>query len=172
MPARAIRKYYLGLAVLMIVAIGAVIYTISQGTAAKSDAQTNKAVEQISNNLDGYITTSGKIPTSLAQAKITGIPPTVAYTKISDTKYKVCLDYKSSASGFDGGWTSLLGGFIGSGQSSTDNSNLQYFNNLVEFSHKKGENCQTVTPPNYSYPSLNNLQSTGPADSSPPVSSD
>jgi len=143
------KKYYIGFFVLLAVCLGCLVYVVSQGASAKTDKATDKVVEQFSNKFDQFSYNGGALPVSLAAAGIKDAPSTVTYTKISGTKYKVCFDYKTAAGGFDAGWTAiLLGGLGAGGQSSSDNNSLDngsYFNSDVEFNHKKGENCQTVT---------------------------
>ena len=141
-----LKKYYVGFSVLMIVALAFFIYAISQASAAKTDRTTNKSVEKISTKLDNYISDGGSIPDSLGQAGIDSVAPTVKYTKPSDAQYKVCIDYKTAAGGFDASWASLFGGIFGAGGSTSNSSGSSYFDPTVESSHKKGENCQTVKP--------------------------
>ena len=147
---KGITKYYIGFGVLMLVLVFAVTYVFSEAGAAKTDKQTDKTVEQISNKLESKIATTGEIPASLQAAGVSDPASTVTYTRLSTTKYKVCVEYKTASSGFDAGWGSLLlGGAFSSANQPSFNSDHTYFDSTVEFNHKKGQNCQTVTP--YSY---------------------
>lgn len=142
-----IRKYYIGLGVLMLLALGFLVYAFTQAGAAKSDRRTNKTVEQISSKLDLSTATTGTVPDSLQAAGITDPAPTVKYTKLSATQYKICIEYKSAGNGFDAGWFSLLGGTVSAGTNDQSYSkSTDYFDTTVEYNHKKGQNCQTVTP--------------------------
>lgn len=141
-----LKKYYVGFSVLIILALGFLIYTLSQAGAAKTDRTTNKSVEKIGMKLDIYITDNGVIPDSLATAGVDNIASAVKYTKLSDSQYKICINYKTTASGFDASWTSLFSGALGASGSTTSNSGSSYFDTTVEFNHKKGENCQTIQP--------------------------
>ena len=144
---KGITKYYIGFGVLMLVLVFAVTYVFSEAGAAKTDKQTDKTVEQISNKLESKIATTGEIPASLQAAGVSDPASTVTYTRLSTTKYKVCVEYKTASSGFDAGWGSLLlGGAFSSANQPSFNSDHTYFDSTVEFNHKKGQNCQTVTP--------------------------
>lgn len=124
--------------------LGCVVYTVSQAGAAKADKRTNEAVQTISTKLELYILNNG-VPGSLKEAGINNMPSTVKYTKISDEKYKICFDYKNASSGFDAGWWSLLGGSFAGADSKQVNTDHTYFDAMVQYQHKKGMNCQTVT---------------------------
>ncbi len=136
----------------MIFMVACVVYVFSQAGSAKTDKQTNKTVEQIASKLELNIAEKGTIPDSLQAAGITNPASTVSYTKLSNTQYKVCIDYKTASSGFDAGWSSLfLGGALSSGSQYGSNSDHTYFDSSVVYNHKKGQNCQTVTPYSYNY---------------------
>jgi hypothetical protein len=153
------KKYYIGFAVLMAVVLVSFIYAITQASAAKADHTTNQAIEDISGKLDSYAAANG-VPGSLAAANIKNAPSTIKYTKLSDSEYKICVTYKTAASGFDAGWAGLFLGGIGDSSfgNSTDDS---YFNPTVETKHKKGENCQTVKPYSYNYYGTDGSSSSG-----------
>jgi len=160
-----IKKYYLGFFVLLAIGIGALGYALSQAGAAKVDKKTNDAVQKISQKMELYTISNG-VPESLQQAGITDVPSTVKYTKISDSKYKICLDYKAASSGFDAGWFSLLGGGFNSPYT-TDSGDKSYFDSTVQYNHKKGENCQTVNAGSYYYGgNTQNYNSGGTTDTS------
>ena len=150
-----IKKYYIGFGVLLVLMVGCLIYVVSQAGATKTDRQTNDVVEKIASKLDTNISTVGDTPVSLQAAGINGVPSTIEYTRLSSSSYKICIDYKTGSSGFDAGWSSLLlGGIYGSTSNPTPSStDKSYFDSTIEFTHKKGQNCQTVTP--YIYSGLN-----------------
>lgn len=151
-----IKKYYIGFSVLAVVVLGSLIYTVSLAGAAKTDSATNKAVEKISTKLDTYISSNG-VPASLDAADLSGMPDTIKYTKISDSQFKICINYKSAAGGFDASWASLLGGAFGAGQAGYQpDNNSEFFSGSVEFFHKKGDNCQTIKPYTLGGSSVNN----------------
>lgn len=142
--ASGIKKYYVGLAILMAIMLACLIYTVSQAGAAKADKKTNEAVQKISNKLETYVISKG-VPDSLQTAGISDVPSTVKYTKLSDQKYKICFDYKQASSGFDAGWWSLLGGAFDQGTDTSQSEDRTYFDYSVQYKHKKGQNCQTIT---------------------------
>jgi type II secretory pathway pseudopilin PulG len=145
------KKYYIGVLVLLALCVGALGYTISQSGAAKQDKATDKAVEDISIKLDTYISEHGSTPKSLAEAGLNDMPSTVSYQALSTEKYKICFDYHTASSNFDAGWGSLLfGGITGNSSYYDQSGDGSYFNSSVETTHKKGQNCQTVTPYLYS----------------------
>lgn len=148
------KKYYIGLAVLMTLTLGALIYTISQAGNAKIDAATDKAVENISSKLDTSIATKGVVPDSLQAAGIKDVPPAVTYKKLNESEYKICISYKTATSGFDASWLSLLGGVYGANQSGDTATTKDYFDSTVTYNHKKGLNCQTIKPYIFSNNSL------------------
>jgi hypothetical protein len=142
-----IKKYYIGFGVLIVLMLACVAYVFSQAGSAKADKLTDKTVEQISSKLEINIADKGIIPGSLEEAGIKDPAPTVKYTRLDDTKYKVCIEYKTGSNGFDAGWGSLLlGGALNQGFQPESNPDKTYFDSTVQFSHKKGQNCQTVTP--------------------------
>lgn len=144
---KGITKYYIGLGLLMILALGCLIYAFSQAGAAKTDRQTNKTVEQISSKLSTKIAQTGEIPNSLQEAGVSDLSPTVDYKKLSTTQYKVCIEYKAASGGFDAGWWSLLGGAYDNSNTDVYGGNdSSYFDSTVTYKHKKGQNCQTIKP--------------------------
>lgn len=153
MQASKIKKYYIGFGVLMLLTFALLFYTIALGSKAKVDAKTDKALSNISQKLDSFIYDKNKIPNSLAEAGAKDVPASIIYTKESSTTYKFCVNYQNASSGFDGGWTWLLfGGFMGSGAYMDDyysdnNEEKSYLDIYsLQYSHKKGQNCQTVKP--------------------------
>ncbi len=162
------KKYYIGFIVLMAITLASLGYALGQAGAAKADKATDQAVEQIGTKLDEYSANhGGSIPQSLDALGVKDAPKTVSYQTMGASKYKICFDYHSASSGFDAGWASLLtGGITGGSQQTTVSPNGSYFDSSVETSHKKGNNCQTVsssylnTNPG-SYASLQSSAATG-----------
>ncbi len=148
------KKYYVAAAVLIALCVGAIIYTAGQGSDAKIDKATNAAVEEFANKFNSYSYNVPGLPASLSAAGIHDAPSTVSNQKLSDSKYKVCFDYRQAAGGFDAGWTALVSGpLLAGGGSSSSASYLGkgYFDSSVEFNHKKGPNCQTIQITLYNY---------------------
>lgn len=152
-------KYYIGLTVLAFFATGLVVYTIMSGSDSKADKQTTEKIQKVATDLDDYINNNGKVPSSLAVAGIKDVPPTITYKKLSEGKYKICVTYKTAGSSFDGGWSALFTGALlaqsGAGNTgdNQEQSYLDYYS--LVYAHKKGENCQTITPygtSDYNYP--------------------
>jgi hypothetical protein len=142
------KKYYIGLAVLFALALGALVYTLQQGVSYKNDKKTTDKFTQIADKFSQY-TNSNPIPDSLDQAGIKDVPGTITYTKIDSTQFKICATYDHAASSFDAGWSSLIGGYSGAAPtdtSSSDKADNSFIDTTVVYSHKKGENCQTVKP--------------------------
>jgi hypothetical protein len=147
-PTPGLKKYYIGLALLMFFALGCVAYALTQASAAKADKKTNDALQGVGEALDRYTVRDGTVAPSLQAAGAKDVPSSITYTKLDTNKYKVCINYKTVSSGFDAGWFSLLGGFFGSGY---NNQTYSYsgntvFDTTVQYHHKKGQNCQTVAP--------------------------
>lgn len=160
-----IRKYYVGLGVLMVIALGCLVYAISQAGAAKADKKTNLAVQKISDKMTTYTIDNG-VPASLQEAGISDVPSSIKYTKIDSQKYKICIDYKTASSGFDAGWFSLLGGAYGGGSPQDTSGDHSYFDSTVQYRHKKGQNCQTITDSYSGYLKSSSSSTTNPSFSS------
>ena len=148
-------KYYIGLAVLAVFAVGLVGYTILSASDSKTDKETTEKIQKVATDLDKYINDNAEIPASLSSAGIKNVPTTITYKKLSKEKYKICVTYKSAGSAFDGGWSALLTGAL-LAQSASDNSAkgeeqsyLDYY--TLIYAYKKGENCQTIKPYGASY---------------------
>lgn len=140
----SLKKYYIGITVLILIAFGFLVYTITQSGGAKKDRATNAVVESIGDKLDNNISDKNRIPVDLAEAGITKMPPSVTYTRLSDSQYKICFYYYQANNGLDADWSSIVTAGLNSTQ--TGQSDHSYFDSSLEFSHKKGQNCQTVKP--------------------------
>lgn len=147
------KKYYIGLLAITLLSIGLVIVTVGAGLTEKNDKVTEKKVNEISRELEQYISSKKKLPENLDEAGIKNIPSTIKYEKLTSSTYKFCATFKK-ASKYGG--TSLLTSLLwggGIGNSEDEGSvelNSDYDNrergSLYMYSHKAGENCQTVRP--------------------------
>ncbi len=143
------KKYYVGLVVLLGLSICLVGYTLSRAGRAKADSQTTKTVNEAGSKLDLYISNNNLIPDSLGAVGVKNVPSTITYTKIGNTQYKFCANYNTASAAFDAGWTALLGGAASSvypNIPSNTTNNIALDTYLIIYQHKKGQNCQTITP--------------------------
>jgi len=147
------RRYYIGLAIIMTLVLGSFVYAISQAGDAKTDKKTLDKMTEISSKLDTYIYSNDyNIPTSLGLAGVKDVPSTITYQRLGGGTYKICVTYRTASNTFDAGWFSLLDGSL-FGQSggvepalTSDNSYLD--SSRFTYNHKKGQTCQTVKPLN------------------------
>ncbi len=138
--------YKIGLAGIGIFVLSLVIYVATQAGATKQDTQTYNAANSISQKLDTYIDSQGTIPDTLQTAGVSSVPSTISYAKLSDSSYKFCATYKTKDSGFDSG-TSIIE-TIAAAESPISGTTSSSADALyISPAHKKGENCQTITPP-------------------------
>lgn len=138
-----LKKYKLGFLAIGLITLGLFVWLVVQASATKSDAKTLKAAQTAADKLNSY---SQGVPDSLAAAGVKDVPSSIKYTKLSSTKYKFCVTYKTTSSDFDASNTLFslaTGGSLNNkyDYNSTDTSYL-----TVDSSHKKGTTCQTVTP--------------------------
>ncbi|MBI5906892.1 hypothetical protein HY857_02450 [Candidatus Saccharibacteria bacterium] len=146
------KKYYIGLMLLMFGAIGLLVITLSQAKSAKTDKDTLDKAGSISTKLDNYISQKNTIPSDLAAAGIKDVPSTITYTKLSSSKYKLCATFSGASDGYDAGWASLFTGALYGSDSTTGRGSApgdtqgDYFDSYMLYTHKKGQNCQTVKP--------------------------
>lgn len=144
---KSLLKYKIGLAVLLVFAVGITVLVLIQASATKQDTKTYNSANTIANELNNYIDTNNTIPSSLGQAGIKNVPSTISYVVLSSTSYKFCATYKGSSSGFDaaGTVTDLMTGSLSSDSSSSDtyggNTDL-----YINPTYHKGANCQTIVP--------------------------
>lgn len=134
------------LILLVVVMIGAGNY--------KHDNVLNAEAGNISVKLNDYIDSHQIIPSSLSQAGINQ-PEGITYTKLSDSSYKFCVNYRSNYNGFSS--AQIEQQILNSGQGSATysyNSNGASALYPSTFYHK-GENCLTVNPILYNYNSTN-----------------
>lgn len=156
----------MGFTVLALVTLGITIFTVVQAVAGKQDIKTNKKAGEIAKQLNLYITNNRQIPASLEAAGINDVPDTIKYTKTSEQDYRFCVTYKASRDygGID--VTSVLWGSALRDSSYSDDdmydlsgSSYTPSNLYINYTYKKGENCQTIKPiinnynRQYNYPS-------------------
>jgi len=169
---RALNKYKIGLLVMAVFTLVLSIIVLAQASATKQDVQTYKDASKVADKLNDYVDSHG-VPSSLQAARITDVPESVTYTKLSRDSYKFCVNYKAASGGFDATdvETSLLTAAYGGGSSAYDDyySKYQPSSLYLETSHKKGENCQTVKT--YDYTSYYDDYSTDDSSSSSSSSS-
>jgi hypothetical protein len=140
-----LRKYKLGLGVLLLFAVAITVVVLVQASSTKADTQTNNTASSIADTLNTYVDSNSVIPDSLAQAGVKNVPSAVSYQKISNSSYKFCVTYKGNSSGFDatGVVSNLVTGSLGTGSGASGIGNTDLF---IDSTYHKGANCQTVTP--------------------------
>ncbi len=139
-----LQSYKLGFVAMFALVLALVIVVFVQAGKTKQDSKTYNAATSIAGKLNTYVTNNGTVPASLAQAGATNVPSTIGYTRLSSTKYKFCVTYKTGSSGISG--SDAISNSIESSvlnlnglSNSSDNSSL-----TVDGSYHKGLNCQTV----------------------------
>ena len=139
-------KYYIGLIVIAVFALGLLVFIVIQASATKHDTQTYKNAQKTADGLNAYIDKKQSIPDSLDDVSITYDSETVSYKKISDEKYKFCVTYEAEGTSVDG--TSLISNVVyGDSMDYYDDSSSYETESLyLEEAHKKGEDCQTIKP--------------------------
>jgi len=157
------RKYYIGLLILGIITLGLSGYVITLGAQARQDTKTEQAAQEAATKINSYVSKKQKIPASLSDAGVTDAPSTISYTKLSSSSYKFCATYKA-AKGY-GGATDISNAVTGAalnrvygstGATAEDDysSSSSYSSEAsalyINYTHKKGEDCQTVKPYLYS----------------------
>ena len=139
----ALNKYKIGLAVIGAFSLILFGLVIMQASGTKQDNETYEKANKIADELDSYVLRRG-VPESLEDAGISNVPDEVSYEKISDTKYKFCVTYKTKSSSFNG---DSLFWSVSSGSAQSDYEEYEdeesYYLYLSP-THDKGENCQTV----------------------------
>ncbi|HSW80056.1 MAG TPA: hypothetical protein VLG47_04745 [Candidatus Saccharimonadales bacterium] len=137
--------YKIGLAVIGIFVVGVAIFVMMQAGNTKKDADTDKAANKIAEKLNNYISTNNKIPDSLGQVGAASVPTTVTYTKLSDSKYKFCVNYKTTSSGYDA--TEAVYNVATGNTLDTTPPDYNITSSLyIPSTHHKGANCQTIKP--------------------------
>ena len=144
------KKYYLGLVILVVLSLGLVGFTLAAGKDSKKDEETSKKVESVSNRLMDYIYQEGRLPSSFEEANIKNAPSTIRYERLDNERFKFCVYYDKAGSSFDAGPLALLTGLIFRAQpvdeASQDEEKAYLDSYTLIYAHKKGDNCQTVNP--------------------------
>lgn len=173
------KKYKLGLLLLAVLVLGLAVYTMVLASGSKQDKKTEAKDQEISTALNSYVTEKDKIPASLDEAGVNDVPNSIKYKKLSDEEYQVCVTYKSAGNMYQSiglspfsllNFTSMYGNINASMPEST--SRTVYY---PGYSHKKGENCQTVKPytggTKFSYPTSTSTNSSSSSSTNTPSSS-
>jgi type II secretory pathway pseudopilin PulG len=160
--------YKAGLGVIGLFTLGIFIFAVVQGASAKQDTQTDKAAQSIAAKLNDYVDTNQRLPKTLAEAGVHGNTTHITYTKLSDEKYKFCVDYKTASEDYTSSVENVVGrglyGDVSSPSGSSSSSSEDQYSLYIGSSHKKGQNCQTVAP--YMYSASSDSSSTGTGSSS------
>ncbi len=142
------KKYYAGLAVLIALSIGLVVFTLATGKDSKKDEETSKKVESVSSKLTEYMYREGKIPSSFEEADIKNVPSTIKYARLDNERFKFCVHYDKAGSSFDAGPLALLTGLVFTAPAADvtpqDEEKTYLDGYSLSYAHKKGDNCQTV----------------------------
>ncbi len=143
------KKYYLGLIVLAVITLGLTGYVLKLGSEAKNDKKTETVAQDIAKKLNDYIQDNNKVPNNLGDVGASSVPSEIRYTKNSEKSYTFCVTFKA-ARGYGGGVnvSSIVTGAFASSFSSAYKPDVDYKSTMlyVDYSHKKGENCQTIEP--------------------------
>lgn len=145
------KRYYIGVLVLAVITLGLAGYVISMGVSSKQDNQTEKSSQQIAEKLNSYVTKHQQIPSTLQDASIKDVPDTIRYTKKDSKSYEFCVTYKEAKSYEGAGPSDLLTGSLISSSlnksyDASRDSSYMSSSLYLGYEHKKGENCQTITP--------------------------
>lgn len=143
---KTLLKYKIGLGVILLFTIGMMVYVLMQTSAVKQDTETTKTARSIANKLENYVNTQQSIPSNLSTVGVNNTPSTITYTKLSPTKYKFCVTYKASNSGFNASSAvqDVTTGYYSNRLQGGSYASKSYIN--ISDNHKKGENCQTIEP--------------------------
>jgi type II secretory pathway pseudopilin PulG len=154
------RKYYIGLAIIVLLSAGLAVYIVSLGVISRQDNITQKRATEIAQQLNNYVTDNQRVPESLEEAGAKDVPSTITYTGQGDS-YEFCVNYKtdsdSSYYGASNAATSLIFGDFGM-QPYFDDYPAETEQSYLYLSpqRKKGETCYKVRP--YTLPYFNNSQ--------------
>ncbi len=157
-----LQRYKAGLLFFGLLTIVLLIVVLMQASSAKQDNITDRKANDIATKLDDYITNKQEVPDSLSTAGINDVPATITYKKLGDDSYKFCATYKAASSDFANstvvedaiyqgitGTPSASDSYDTSGYDDTSgNTDSSYL--YISPTHKKGENCQTITSAIYS----------------------
>lgn len=136
-------KYQIGLGIVAVFTAVIVVAVLLQAGNVRQDKQTYDKANSIADKINTYFYTHSTIPESISSFGVKDAPDTVRYSRLSAAKFKFCVTYKSSSEDFNAG---SLYGFPATAyyddSITGDDSGYLY----VSSSHKKGENCQTISP--------------------------
>ncbi len=151
-------KYQAGLAVIGAFTLFLCIFVLFQAGDVKQDNATLKTASDIAQKLNDYTSNQQSIPDSLSAVGARDIPAAISYHRLSDTSYQFCVTFKAAA-----GDTNALR-LLEDAASRSTNSEATYDSGnsslYISSVHKKGENCQTVTPYVYNYSGASNQTDT------------
>ena len=142
----SLTKYKIGLGVIGLFTVIITIWAVAQASATKQDNNTYNTANNIADKLNTYTDMNNFAPYSLTSIGINNLPSSITYYRLSDSSYRFCIDYKTSATDFSVSSTEsdLITSSVGN---SSTNDSLNYGNNgylYIDTSHHKGNNCQVV----------------------------
>ncbi len=150
----SLQKYRIGLGVLGVATIVLLVVVIMEAGNSRIDTQTYQKANEAATKLNGYIYRQDSIPATLEETGITGVPSSVSYRKLSDSRYEFCVTYKADSDNFSGSNLAedLVSGGTDQGytynssDSSSDDTSSESSTLYLSSEHHKGQNCQTVKP--------------------------
>lgn len=144
------KKYYIGIIVLAVMALGFTGFVVVLAGEAKQDTLAQERAQEISDQLNDYISENKIIPESLDEIGARDVPAQISYTKDSSEEYTFCVTYKNETSYTSVDPVSLLMGIAlrDSSQIYDDSFESSYKPSSLYVSayHKKGKDCQTIKP--------------------------
>jgi hypothetical protein len=146
------KKYRIGLIVIALLVVSLAGYTLYLGQKGKQDLKTEEKANEVAEKLNIYVNKNGEIPESIDEIGVSNIPSTIKYEKLTDETYEFCVTYqneKGYGSGYGYSPMSLLtGSLYGAAYSMSDTEDSDYERSYLylDYTHKKGENCQTIRP--------------------------
>ena len=147
-PAAVLQRYRVGLGVVALFTLFVVLAVLIMAGGARQDAHTDKAANDASTKLEQYINDKQAVPDNLAQAGVKDVPHSITYKKLSDSSYRFCATYKSASKSIasSGVLDVVSRGLspIDTGSYGDTGSDTSYL--YINPDHKKGANCQKVTP--------------------------
>ncbi len=137
--------YKIGLAVIGLFVVGLAIFVIMQANSTKQDTQTDKAANNISNKLNTYVSTYERLPSSLDVTGVKSVPQAISYKILNNNKYKFCIMYKTTSSGFDAS-DAVFNTATGNSIDTTPDSYVPTSSLYIPPTHHKGAFCQVIKP--------------------------
>jgi len=144
---QSLTKYKIGLGIVGLFTVVITIWALAQAGATKQDNNTYSTANNIASKLNTYTDTNDTAPYSLTYIGVYNPPSTISYTRLSNSSYRFCIDYKTTSSDFSASSaeSDLLTSSVSDSNSS--NNSLNYGANgflYIDTSHHKGNNCQVV----------------------------